>query len=614
MDKLRRAAGRLLPIGSRRRVVVKKARSVLRKSKILTAMYRGGKKLAARPRGSVAEKQFTYADWIRECEPRLWTIKKKYRTQPLISIIVPAYNTPEKYLGPLLDSVLSQSYTNWQLCIADGSTDTERAAAIEEACRADKRISYKRLAENHGIVGNTNEALALAKGTFVAFLDHDDCLAPNALLEVVAALNDKPKTDVFYSDEDKLSDDGTERSLPFFKPGWSPALEEGVNYMTHFFVVRKRVLDSVGHLREGFDGAQDYDVILRVTDATKHVVHIPKVLYHWRLAEGSTSGPIENKSYASTAGRRALEDHVKRCSIRAEALEIPELPTNYRLRYEIPKNAKASIIIPFKDKVELLKACVGSILEKTAYTNYEIILLSNNSIEPQTEAYLQTLRGHKQIRVFYWDHPFNYAALNNFGRSKASGNFIVMLNNDTEVINPEWLGELLGVAAQPGVGAVGPLLYYPTNKIQHAGIVLGMKTMAGHVFRMLSDDAITSFGRPYWPRNYIAVTGACLAIKASAFDEVGGLDEKFIMAGNDVSFCISLYEKGYLNVYWPFAKLYHYENVSVGSYQKAPPGDYDLSLTYYRPYLNGNDPYFNPNLDLDNEQVDIRRNYERATQ
>lgn len=605
----RSALRRILPQGSKRRAVAGKVKRQLRKSAALRKVYGKVRRLVGRPQPA-AVIQMDYARWMKDCEPKLWTSPKKWKHQPLISIITPAYNTPDKYLLPLIASLRSQTYENWQWCVADGSTDADKAAAIEAACKQDKRISYKRLQKNDGIVGNTNAAIALAKGEFLAFLDHDDTLSPHALMEVVAALNARPETDVFFSDEDKLSDDGSERSLPFFKPGWSPALEEGVNYMTHFFVVRKKVVDTVGLLKKGFDGAQDYEFILRVTDHTKHIVRIPKILYHWRTAEGSTSGPIDSKSYADDAGQRALREHVERQKIPAKVLGIPELPTNYRLKYAVPKNAKASIIIPFKDKVELLKVLIPSILDKTTYTNYEIILVSNNSVETATHEYLDSLKGNKKIQVHYWDHNFNYSAINNYGRAQASGDYIVLLNNDTEVINGEWLEELLGIAAQPGVGAVGPLLFYPNDKIQHAGIILGMNTMAGHVFRHLPEDAITMFGRPYWPRNYLAVTAACLAVSAKKYDEVGGLDETFIMAGQDVAFNIRLHEKGYKNVYWPFAKLYHYENVSVGSYSKAPATDYDHSLTYYQPYLNYNDPYFNPNLDIMNEQVGIRSNYE----
>jgi GT2 family glycosyltransferase len=589
----KRAALKVLPPGTLRHKAAKK-------------VYGSVKKL--RP-ARVAPTSVNYPDWIKHNEPKLWA-KPQQAGGPLISLVVPCYNTPEKYLKPLLHSVLTQKYQNWQLCIADGSTDNTRAKSIEAACRADERITYGRLAENRGIVGNTNEAIDLVKGKFIGFLDHDDCLSPYALSEVVEALNKQPKTDVFYSDEDKLSDDGRERTLPFFKPDWSPTLEESVNYLTHFFVVRASVVGKIGKLREGFDGAQDYEFILRVTDYTQNIVHIPKILYHWRLADGSTSGPISNKSYADQAGQRALKEHVQRQHIKAEILAIPELPTNYRLQYTLPNTAKASIIIPFKDKPDLLKVCVGSILKKTTHKDYEIILVSNNSTEKATHSYLETLRNNPRIKVFEWNRSFNFSAVNNFGRKKANGDFIVLLNNDTEVVTAHWLEELIGVAAQPGVGAVGPLLVYPNHKIQHAGVIVGMSTMADHVFRNLPEDALTAFGRPYWPRNYLAVTGACLAIQADKYDEVGGLDETFTIAGSDIALGIRLHEKGYLNVYWPFAKLVHYESLSVGSYHNGIQLDYDHSLKYYRPYLKRGDPYFNVNLDLMSEQIGLRSKYE----
>jgi glycosyltransferase involved in cell wall biosynthesis len=590
---IRKAADKVLPKDTLRRKVTQKA-------------YHTGRRALgmSRPRGAIS-----YAQWINRGEPHIWSEPRTYARNPLISIVLPAYNTPDKYLTPLLKSLQDQIYPKWQLCVADGSSSATYAKAIKIACDADERISYKRLTKNYGIVGNTNAAIQLAEGEFVGFLDHDDLLSSHALLEVVDAINRNDTVDLLYSDEDKISDDGKVRSLPYFKPDWSPALLESVNYMTHFAVVRRTLLHKVGGLRDGFDGAQDYDFLLRITDATKNIVHIPKILYHWRIADGSTAGPIENKSYADDAGRKALQDHVNRAKIHAEVLGRPELPTNYRIRYEIPKGAKASIIIPFKDKIALTRTCIESVLKKTNYPNFEIILISNNSVEERTKEYLATLQNDK-VRLFYYNKPFNYSAINNFGRKQATGDYIVLLNNDTEVITGDWLGELLGVASQPGVGAVGPLLFYPNNKIQHAGIVLGMKSMAGHVFRLLREDALTPFGRPYWARNCLAVTAACLAVKTSKYDEVKGLDEKFIMAGQDVAFGIRLHEKGYYNVLWPYAQLYHYENVSVGSYMNAPPGDYDLSLRYYNPYLKWQDPFFNPNLSLDIEQVAFRDNYE----
>lgn len=587
----------VLPAGTKRRDLVRRFLSAKRGTK------------------SGITHEISYAEWVRDVEPGLFqnSISEllKCKNKPLISIVVPCYNTPDKYLQPLLESIKAQHYENWQLCLADGSTDSERASAIETASKADKRIVYKRLKDNGGIVKNTNSALALAMGEYIAFMDHDDTLSPFALAEVVIELNAHPNTELFYSDEDKLSDDGKHRVIPFFKPDWSPELLLGVNYITHFVVVKKSLVDKVGGLQDGFDGAQDYDFLLRITELTNKIRHIPKMLYHWRLAEGSTAVLVGKKSYADTAGQRALSDAVKRRKIKADVVEIPERPTNYRLRYHLPtKKPFVSIIIPFKDKVDLLKACVPSIL-KSNYDNYEIILVSNNSTEEVTHEYLNALKKEKNCKVYEWNHKFNYSAVNNFGRTKAKGEYLVFLNNDTEVLDSEWLNELIGVASQPQNGAVGPLLLYPDGRIQHAGVVLGMKTMAGHVFRLRQPHEWTDFGLALWPRNYLAVTGACLVVAANKFDEVGGFDELLTIGGNDVALCLRLHEAGYSNVYWPLTRLTHFENVSVGDYNSnVPIGDYNRSLQYYRPYLDRGDPYFNPNLDLMNESIGIRSNRE----
>lgn len=561
-----------------------------------------------------SQPQNTYQNWIKLHEPHLFKNGPAAPKEgPLISIVVPCYNTPDKYLQPLVESVLQQTYPNWQLCLADGSQDAAAKQRIRAVSQQDPRISYIEVGKNLGIVGNTNQGIKQAKGEFIAFLDHDDVLSPHALQEVNLVISAQPDVDLIYSDEDKLSDDGQQRQLPFFKPDWSPELLLGVNYITHFVVARKSLVDKIKGLRAGFDGAQDYDFLLRLTEQTtaERIKHIPKILYHWRLADGSTAKEVGQKTYADTAGQRALADAVTRRKIKAEVLGIADRPTNYRLRYELPtKPPKVSIIIPFKDKADLLKQCVGSIFDKTTYPNYELILVSNNSSEPALFNYLDQLRPDRRCKIFEWNQPFNYSAVNNYGRKQASGEFLILLNNDTEVITPNWIEELIGVAAQPQNGAVGPMLYYPDKRIQHAGVILGMKSMAGHVFRLRQPNEWTEFGLPYWPRNYLAVTGACLAIEARKYDQVGGLDEQFIIAGNDVALGISLYEAGYRNVFWPFAELIHYENVSVGSYNNVPAGDYDHSLTYYKKYLNWRDPYFNPNLDLMNEHVGLRSNYD----
>jgi O-antigen biosynthesis protein len=562
-------------------------------------------------RSIIQKRDLSYEEWINQCEPALFD-ELSYRllqgmSEPLISIVVPFYNTPRRYIDDLFESLRAQIYQNWQLCLVDGSTNDSTSDCLSQISRQDKRITYLKIGKNLGIVGNTNAGLKVAKGEFIAFMDHDDVLSPFALAEMAMVINKDPKADLVYSDEDKLSDNGKQRLLPFFKPDWSPEMLTGVNYITHFVVARKTIVDNIGGLREGLDGAQDYDFLLRFTEVSDEIRHIPKILYHWRLAEGSTSKNVAEKDYADAAGRRALSDAVQRRKVSAKVVEIPDRPTNYRLNYLLPdKPPKVSIIIPFKDKADLLEQCVNSILTKTTYKNYELILISNNSAEQATHDYLEELNKEKRCKIYFWDHPFNYSKVNNFGRKKATGEYLVLLNNDTVVITPDWLEELIGVASQPGIGAVGPLLYYPNMTIQHAGVVLGMTGMAGHVFRHRLPTDWTDFGLPAWPRDYLAVTAACLAIQTKKYDDVGGLDETFTIAGNDVALGIRLHEAGYRNVYWPFAELIHYENVSVGSYQNVPKLDYDHSLEYYRPYLNNGDPYFNPNLDLMNEQIGLK--------
>lgn len=562
-----------------------------------------------RPNSPSAVMASGYDAWVKNVEPTIWESLPKRTKTPLISVVVPAYNTPDKYILPLIESLTNQTYSNWELCLVDGSTDSERKMALKKYAEQDERFKYKRNDKNLGISGNTNVGLEMAKGLFVGLLDHDDVLSPHALEEVMVAYNKNQNAKIFYSDEDKLSDDGKVRQLPFFKPDWSPDLLLGVNYITHFLVVKRKLITQVKGLRSDYDGAQDFDFLLRITEKVKpeQIIHIPKILYHWRLAEGSTAVVPGEKNYADTAGQRALRDAVKRRKLKAEVVEIPERPTNYRLRYLLPrKQPKVSLIIPFKDKPELLQQCTESIFAKTTYKNYELILVSNNSTEQETHDLLDRLKKDKRVKVLYWDHPFNYSKVNNYGVSQSSGEYVVLLNNDTEVITPEWLDEMIGVAMQTGVGAVGPTLLYPDKKngIQHAGVVLGMKTMAGHTFRHRQLEEWTDFGLPSWSRNYLAVTAACLAVSRKKYDQVGGLDEKFIVAGNDVAFCLRLHEAGYRNIYWPFASLYHYESVSVKTYS-GYQSDYDLSLKYYKPYHESGDPYFNKNLDLMNEQIGV---------
>jgi GT2 family glycosyltransferase len=549
-----------------------------------------------------------YQRWIQEVEPRGLAPVVDYSYAPLVSIVVPAYNTPDKYLGPLLDSVCAQTYANWELVLVQASSDAARAEAIRRSARRDQRIKIVEVGENKGIAGNTNVGLAAAHGEYVAFLDHDDTLAPFALNEVIAVLQARPEVDVFYSDQDKLSDDGRRRSSPLFKPDWSPDLFLSVNYPTHFAVVRKSLVDKVGGCRQEFSPAQDYDFLLRVLDQQPVIHHIPRISYHWRMADGSTARDIKVKKYASDAGRQALVDYLERNQIAADVMELPGILTNYHVRYHPVGTPKVSLIIPFQDHVERLQTLISSIVSKTTYPNYELILLARQSQAEATQASLTTLREEPRIQVHTYTQPFQWAAVNNFGRRQATGDVLVFLKNDMEVVTADWLEELVGVALQPTVGAVGGWLLAPGGRIQHAGVVLGMNSMAGHVFRGVRPGLFTlftPFGLPHWPRNYLAVTGAGLTVKAQIFDQVGGFDERFIGAGSAMAFCLRLHEAGYRNVYWPFAHLMRAGSGSADAYDQHPTDD-DLLLEYCHPYLESGDPYYNPNLDLMSEQPRVR--------
>jgi GT2 family glycosyltransferase len=580
----------ILPRGSKRRIAAGRVKSIILHG----------------PNSNV----FKYKSWIKRIEPK--TLSPVLQEQDgLISIIVPCFNTPERYIKALVRSLIDQTYQNWQLCIADGSDDSRFVELIKLQAEKDKRISYVRAKGNLGIAGNTNMAVEIAKGEYLAFLDHDDILPKYALNEMMAAIINNPKADILYSDEDRLSENGRIRMSPFFKPDWSPELFFSANYVTHFFVIRAKLFKKLGGLKSEYDGSQDYDLMLRALELKPKIVHVPKILYHMRMAASSTASAITVKSYVHDSGGRAIADYLARNNIKAEVLQIPDRPTNHWVKYDLDTKTKVSIIIPFKDKVDLLKTCLGSIKKKTDYKNYEVILVSNNSTEKETFDYLDKISIEKNIKVYKYDKPFNFSAVNNFGRSKASGQVLVFLNNDTEVINSEWLEELASVAMRKEVGEVGPLLFYPDMTIQHAGVIVGMLGVAGHVFRQLKPGTLTPFWLPDWPRNYLAVTAACVAIEASKFDMIGRFDENFKTAGQDVKLGISLYEAGYRNVYWPFARLVHYENVSVGKYNKRNDTvhDYNESMKYYRPYIEKGDPYYNPNLDTMSEIPILRRNY-----
>lgn len=518
-----------------------------------------------------------------------------FKIKPKISVIVPVYDVDPYLLDQCINSVCSQYYENWELCLHDDlSTNKETKNCLkkwEQKKNPRIKISFGR--ENQHISGASNEAIKMVTGEYIALLDNDDELAPAALFEIVKLINNYPEADVIYSDEDKLDEQG-KRARPFFKPSWSPEMLFSVNYINHLCVIRKSIGDEVGWFRKGYEGSQDYDLFLRIADITKNFFHVPFVLYHWREVDGSTAKDINNKKYCSAAGLKALDDYLLQNGYNAKAY-MNEYSTNYEVRFELKDNPKVSIIIPFKDQVQLLKKCIETITDRSVYENYEIVLIDNNSGEKETADFLKSINDTK-IKTFKYSNPFNYSKINNWGAKKASGDILLFLNNDTEVISPYWLEDMAGYAQRPEIGAVGAKLLFGNRTIQHAGVVVGIGGYADHIFSGKNENTGTFFGLDSWTRNYLAVTAACMMIERKKFEKIGGFDEEFVVCGSDVELCLRFYKKGYRNVYLPFVKLYHHESRTRKTW--VDPIDITCSEKHYKEYLKNGDPYYNKNLSL----------------
>jgi GT2 family glycosyltransferase len=535
---------------------------------------------------------------------------KAFQYRPKVSIIVPVYNTNEKWLRLCIESVLNQVYDKWELCVVDGnSTKPYIRKVLEEfAAKQDSRIRVKFLTENKGIAGNSNEALGLASGEFIGFLDHDDELAPSALYEVVKLLNENPDIDFIYSDEDKIST-WVKRFEPHFKPDWSPDTLRSCNYITHFGVIRKKVIDEVDGFREGYEGSQDYDLFLRVTEITFKIAHIPKVLYHWRTVPQSAASSGSAKPYAYKAAKKAIKDSLDRRKIEAEVLDGPSLGF-YRVKYKIMGNPKVSIIIPTRDKVKILQKSIQSIIGKTEYDNYEILIVDSQS-ESETFRFYKEIKSNPKIRIIKYDGHPNYSKINNYAVSLIDSEYIIFLNNDTEVVSKEWITAMLEHVQRKEVGIAGALLYYPNNTIHHAGVIVGIAGVAGHSHHYSSRKNPGYFNRVRLIQNLSAVTGACMMIKRSIFEKVVGFDEFFQVAFGDIDLCLKVREKGYLIVYTPYAELYHYESLGRG-YEDTPEKQarFEKEIEYFqrkwKDVLAKGDPYYNPNLTLDREDFSIR--------
>lgn len=563
------------------------------------------------------DNDYDYGEWYDLTKPSEEELEaqrhKVFEYMPKISIVIPAFKTPERYLREMLNSIQAQTYTNWEVCVADGSPagiSVERV--LRRYAEKDRRFKYVILQENKGISGNTNAAIDMADGDFIMLADHDDTLTPDALYEFVRVINENPDCDVIYSDEDKLDMDGGALFDPHFKPDFNIDLLRSVNYICHIFVASHDLVARVGGFRHEFDGAQDYDFIFRCTEEAKQICHIPKVLYHWRCHQDSTASNPESKLYAFDAGARAIMAHYERVGIAAEKVEKGVDYGIYHTTYRITGEPLISIIIPNKDHHADLDLCIRSVMERATYQNIEFIVVENNSTKAETFDYYEKLQKEFPcVRVVRWEREFNYAAINNFGVTFASGEYLLFLNNDTEPIADNFLEEMLGLCQREDVGAVGARLLYQDDTIQHAGVVVGFGGIAGHTFIGLHKAENSYFHRAMSTQDYSAVTAACMMSKRSVFEQTGGFSEELAVAFNDIDYCMKVRKAGKLVVYNPYALLYHYESKSRGledTPEKVARFNREIKIfsDKWPEILRDGDPYYNPNLTLRKSNFALR--------
>ena len=551
-----------------------------------------------------------YTQWLRRFDvavpldigERVSSLARK----PRISIIMPTFNSPERWLRRCIDSVRNQQYPYWELCVADdASTDPCVRRVLIEYARKDPRIKIRFREQNGHISASSNDALALVTGDFAALLDHDDELHPMALYEIAKGISENPSWKLIYTDEDKVDVSGR-RFDPYFKPDFDPELLLGQNYFCHLTVYSTELIRGVGGFRTGFEGSQDHDLALRAVESLSRdeVGHIPHVLYHWRAIENSTAMGADQKPYAVSAGVRAVQEHLQRTGVDGEV--IANAIGHYRVRRYLPDPApKVSILIPTRDKSELVRMSVGSILRVTDYPDYEIIIIDNQSVEPETRRCFDELGRDPRVRVMSYDKPFNYSAINNAAARIASGALIALVNNDVEAIHADWLTEMASHAVRPEIGVVGAMLYYPDNTIQHGGVVLGIGGIAGHIYHRRPRGDGGYMGRALLSQELSAVTAACVLVRKSVFDEVGGLDEKMKVAFNDIDFCLRVRAAGYANLWTPHAELYHHESLSRG-YEDTPAKiqRFQQEVAHMQKRWGASllrDRAYNPNLALDAE-------------
>lgn len=558
----------------------------------------------------------TYKAWLLKNQPseRILENQKKHHFvyEPKISIIVPLYKTPEKYLDEMIESVKSQTYGNWELCLSDGSG--KNSPIKEKLCQYEKKDARIKVVYNEKqlhISDNTNEALKICTGDFIAFGDHDDLFAPNALYECVKEINRDRSVDMIYTDEDKITMDGKEHFQPHFKSDFNIDMLRSMNYICHLLVVKRSLYEKVGFLKHEFDGAQDYDFVLRCVENTEHISHIPMILYHWRAHKESTAENPESKRYAFEAGKRAVEAHYQRVGIQAE-VEMGELLGIYRTKYHLDTEPLVSIIIPTKDHIEDLDKCIQSIEKRATYKNIEYIIIENNSEKEETFEYYEKLKKENpRVRLVVWEKEFNYSRINNFGVQYARGEYLLFLNNDTEIINENVIEEMLGYCMRDDVGIVGARLYYEDDTVQHAGVVVGLGGVAGHAFVGAAKDDPGYFRRIFVAQDYSAVTAACLMSKRKVFDKVKGFEETLAVAFNDIDFCMKVRKAGYLIVYNPYVELHHYESKSRGLEDTEEKiarfqGEIEIFQERWKEFLEEGDPYYSPNLTLDKNDFSLR--------
>ncbi len=528
------------------------------------------------------------------------------------SILVPLYNTPIRFLDEMIDSVQAQTYPHWELCLADGSDDAhaEVGCRVLKRMESDARIQYKKLEKNGGISENTNACIDMASGNYIALFDHDDVLHPSALFEMMQQICQK-NADFVYTDEATFESPNLKKIVTLhFKSDYSLDTLRANNYICHFSAFSREVLEKAGRFRSAYDGSQDHDMILRLTSNASCIVHVPKVLYFWRSHPNSVAMDIHSKTYAIKAGQDAVRDHIRAGGMDAEVTSAPAFPSLYRIRYQIPqeKRGKVSILIPNKDNYRVLKKCIHSIFDLTTYPNYEILIIDNGSDEQKLLDYYKELVQDPRVRVLFDPRPFNFSAMNNGAAKEATGEYLVLLNNDIEIITPEWIEELLMYVQRENVGIAGAMLYYPNNQIQHAGIALGLgeDRIAGHLFHRVPKGSIGYMGKCCYSQNLSAVTAACMMVKKRVWEEVGGMDESFPVAFNDVDFCLRVRKQGYLIAWTPHAEAYHHESLTRGEDKGkdlASAERFQSDCQHFRERwseeLAAGDPYYNSNFSLD---------------